>query len=231
MERSVRRSTNALSNGVNGKFVSDEPVSSGRKGYGARSLFALLSSLASCNLDHPAHVYRSQGLGHTFHRGKCQFLPGDEGGEDRLTIIDRDILFLSPVDDDQKTKLLEIASQCPISKILEGEIKVRSFVYRDGDTKKINYANDEITVVWKPAFCQHSTRCWTQLPTVFNPRVRHWIDPNGAGAERIERQVKACPTGALEFLKKGGASSPADGSAPGQSNSADQPSSPGPAQA
>jgi len=35
--------------------------------------------------------------------------------------------------------------------------------------KKINYTNDEITVVWQPELCWHSTLCFTQLPEVFNP--------------------------------------------------------------
>jgi putative redox protein len=113
--------------------------------------------------------------------------------------MDRDILFLSPVSEEQKTRLQEIASQCPISKILENDIKVRTFVFRDGDTKKINYSNGEITVVWKPEFCQHSARCWTQLPSVFDPKIKKWIDPDGASPERIETQVHACPSGALEF--------------------------------
>ncbi len=118
-----------------------------------------------------------------------------------ITIIDRDILFLSPVDEEKKLRLQEIASQCPISKILENEIKVRTFVFRDGETeRKIKYANSEITVVWKPEFCQHSTRCFTQLPEVFNPRIRKWIDPNGASSERIIEQVKKCPSGALTFF-------------------------------
>ena len=66
--------------------------------------------------------------------------------------------------------------------------------------KKINYANDEITVVWKPELCTHSTRCFTQLPEVFNPSVRKWIDPKGASNERIIAQVNKCPSGALSFF-------------------------------
>src|SRR5258707_1300250 len=40
-------------------------------------------------------------------------------------IIDRDILFLSEIDDEKKTRIFEIVKHCPISKILTGDTKVR----------------------------------------------------------------------------------------------------------
>lgn len=73
---------------------------------------------------------------------------------------------------DRKERLQEIADSCPISKLLQSDIKVRTFILKEGDTKQIKYANEEITVVWKSQFCRHSTRCWTQLPRVFNPRIK-----------------------------------------------------------
>jgi putative redox protein len=86
---------------------------------------------------------------------------------------------------------------------LEGETQVRTFLLRDVETeKKINYGNDEITVVWKPELCQHSTRCFTQLPEVFNPVVKKWIDVDGASPEKIVEQVRKCPSGALSVIRK-----------------------------
>lgn len=67
-------------------------------------------------------------------------------------------------------------------------------------TKK--YTNGEITVIWKPSVCIHSTICWKQatgLPDVFNPRVRPWINMEKAASRQIEEQVSKCPSGALSF--------------------------------
>lgn len=61
------------------------------------------------------------------------------------------------------------------------------------------YTNGEITVVWKPGICMHSTICFNGLPEVFDPKARPWIDMDGAKTEQIIEQVKKCPSGALSF--------------------------------
>lgn len=66
-------------------------------------------------------------------------------------------------------------------------------------TKK--YSNGEITVVWKSGLCIHSKKCWTGLPEVFDPRVRPWIRPEGAGTDAIIAQVDKCPSGALSWYR------------------------------
>ena len=66
--------------------------------------------------------------------------------------------------------------------------------------KTFKYSNDEITVVWQPGICQHSSLCWKGLPAVFNPQERPWIKIDGATTERIIEQVKKCPSGALSYL-------------------------------
>jgi uncharacterized Fe-S cluster protein YjdI len=66
--------------------------------------------------------------------------------------------------------------------------------------KTFKYTNGEVTVVWKPDTCVHSTLCWKGLIEVFDPRVKPWIKMAGAGTEKIIEQVKKCPSGALNYF-------------------------------
>lgn len=66
------------------------------------------------------------------------------------------------------------------------------------DTHK--YTNGEVSVIWKPNVCMHSTVCWKNLRSVFDPFVKPWINMQGASTERIIEQVKQCPSGALSFV-------------------------------
>jgi len=63
------------------------------------------------------------------------------------------------------------------------------------------YTNAEITVVWKPELCTHSTNCWKGLGAVFNPKARHWITMAGASSAEISAQVEQCPSGALSWYR------------------------------
>ena len=70
------------------------------------------------------------------------------------------------------------------------------------ETEK-TYSNGEVTIVWQPTMCMHSTVCWknaTGLPEVFDPRKRPWIDPLGATSSQIIEQVDKCPSGALSYF-------------------------------
>jgi len=183
----------------NGKFIADEPVSSGGKDLGPDPFTLLLSSVASCVLvtlrmyiDRKKWDIHSVIVNVNMYQEIIDNVP--------TTVIDRDLILDDNVTGEQKIKLQEIASHCPISKILEAAVKIRTFVFKTGETKTIKYGNEEITVLWRPEFCQHSTRCWKQLPQVFKPSEKKWIDPNGAPAERIHEQVDRCPSGALGFI-------------------------------
>jgi len=70
----------------------------------------------------------------------------------------------------------------------------------------MKYSNDEITVVWKPAACIHSTRCWKGLISVFDPREKPWVKMDGATTAQIISQVQQCPSGALSYFRNDGSS-------------------------
>ncbi len=67
--------------------------------------------------------------------------------------------------------------------------------------ESIKYTNGEVTVVWKPNTCIHSTLCWKGLIAVFDPREKPWIKMDGASTEKIIEQVKKCPSAALSYFK------------------------------
>jgi putative redox protein len=186
----------------NGKLIADEPETAGGKDTGPDPFTLLLSSLASCTLitlrmyiDRKGWEIPEIVVNANLFQTRVQ--------EKLATTIDCDLSFpgaqLSP---EQKSRLGEIAEHCPISRILEGSLKVRTYVYRDEDIdKKLSYKNDDVTVVWKPELCKHSGRCVTQLPQVFNLETKPWVTMTGAPTQAIVDQVHKCPTGALSIFQ------------------------------
>lgn len=63
------------------------------------------------------------------------------------------------------------------------------------------YHNEEISVTWKPSLCIHSKKCWTQLATVFDPKIKPWINLEGANTEQVIKQIDICPSGALSYKR------------------------------
>jgi len=70
------------------------------------------------------------------------------------------------------------------------------------------YSNNEITVIWKPDVCIHSTKCWKASLAVFNPNRKPWIDMSGGTTDEIIKIVNNCPSGALSFKKNNEAAEP-----------------------
>lgn len=62
------------------------------------------------------------------------------------------------------------------------------------------YRSKSFMVRFDPHVCIHSARCVSGLPSVFDVKRRPWIDVDGAEAERIDAQIKECPSGALSFV-------------------------------
>ena len=114
----------------NGKFIADEPVTSGGKDSGADPYTLLLSSLASCTLITMRIFIDRRGWDIPQFAVNVNYYQQTKD-EKTTTIIDRDIIFISPVDKEKKIQLQEIAKHCPISKILENDIKVRTFINKE----------------------------------------------------------------------------------------------------
>jgi putative redox protein len=119
----------------NGKFIADEPVKSGGKDAGPDPYTLLLSSLASCTLVTMRMYIDRKGWDIPEISVNVNLFQETKDGK-TTTIIDRDILFLTPPDEEKKLRLQEIAMHCPISKILEGDIKVGTFLFREEATGK-----------------------------------------------------------------------------------------------
>ena len=61
------------------------------------------------------------------------------------------------------------------------------------------YANKEITVTYTPKKCINAEKCAQGLSEVFRTSVLPWINLDGADTKRIIKQIKKCPSGALNF--------------------------------
>jgi CDGSH-type Zn-finger protein/uncharacterized Fe-S cluster protein YjdI len=63
-----------------------------------------------------------------------------------------------------------------------------------------------ITVTWSRKRCNHVADCVMNLPTVFEPGRRPWVDATQASADAVARVVARCPTGSLHFERSDGGS-------------------------
>lgn len=63
------------------------------------------------------------------------------------------------------------------------------------------FSNSDITVTYRPRVCINAERCARELSDVFRQSVIPWIDLDGASTKKIEKQVKKCPSGALQCYR------------------------------
>jgi uncharacterized Fe-S cluster protein YjdI len=85
--------------------------------------------------------------------------------------------------------------------------------------KTLKYKNKDITIVWKPELCIHSTLCWKGLREVFDPARRPWIIADAAASQLIIDQIQKCPSGALSYINNAEESSNAEQFVPAPQNS------------
>ena len=74
----------------------------------------------------------------------------------------------------------------------------------DGSNDKWDvYAGRTITLHDNRGVCAHSAICTGGLSSVFKYGEELWIDADGADVAAIEKQVAACPSGALKYTAGG----------------------------
>ena len=69
----------------------------------------------------------------------------------------------------------------------------------DQNIKK--YSNGEVTVLWDASKCIHSANCVKNLPEVFKPKEKPWVQMENSTSENIISTVNKCPSGALSLKK------------------------------
>jgi putative redox protein len=104
----------------NGILVIDEPVDIGGKDTGPDPYTTLLASLAGCTLS-TLRMYIDR-KDWDIPEFSVQLNMHQETENGFSTIIKREIQFPSTVSEEQKERLLYIATKCPVSKILENTI-------------------------------------------------------------------------------------------------------------
>jgi putative redox protein len=110
----------------NGTILMDEPEKIQGKDLGPDPYSTLLASLAGCTLSTLRMYIDRKGWEIPEINVALNFSINTEG--EFSTNIKREISFSTNVPDDQKKRLLLIASKCPVSKILENKVKIQTSI-------------------------------------------------------------------------------------------------------
>ena len=64
------------------------------------------------------------------------------------------------------------------------------------------YRKGDFAIVWEPKKCIHAAICVKELPQVYNPQAKPWIQQDNASIEALKKQIDMCPSGALSYEEK-----------------------------
>ena len=116
-------------------LTADEPVAAGGLDSGPNPYDLLLAGLGACtSMTLRLYADRKQlplervsvKLAHSrIHAEDCETCETKEGMLDR---IDKEITVAGPLDEDARTRLLEIADKCPVNRTLKSEIDIRGTI-------------------------------------------------------------------------------------------------------
>jgi len=104
-----------------GQLVLDEPSFNGGKDIGPDPFTTVLSGLIACTLNTLRMYIRKKGWNITDIHCSVNML---QELEPFKTSVLRTLSFAQPVTDEQKERLLWIAKNCPVAKLLQGELVI-----------------------------------------------------------------------------------------------------------
>lgn len=117
------------------KLIADEPLEAGGSDEGPGPYDLLLAALGACTaMTLQMYARRKQwpldgvevSLTHNrIHAKDCEECNSKEG---KITRIERFISLTGDLTEEQKTRLLEIAQQCPVHKTLTSEVSIKDYL-------------------------------------------------------------------------------------------------------
>lgn len=119
----------------NGLFFTDEPEKLGGKDLGPDPFTLLLSSLVGCTLATLRMYIDHKNLSISAIEVEANMFYKIEN-KIRVTYIERNIIFRDQQDLEVTQSLLRVAENCPISKILKGNIKITTELINDSYAHK-----------------------------------------------------------------------------------------------